>query len=126
MMTAITKLNRDNGRFTNQDPVGWSNGDRGNERPRLPGVMIVDDEPIVRLAFKSLVDWEDYGFIASYEAANGRQALEILDGHPEIDIGKDRPARVITEIDMMKGERASPGDQRGCSGNVHDFRLDRQ
>ena len=56
-------------------------------------VMVVDDEPIVRLAIKSLVDWENHGFIVEFEAANGKQALRLLEEHPEIDI-------VITDINM--------------------------
>jgi two-component system, response regulator YesN len=57
------------------------------------GMMVVDDEPIVRLAVKSLIDWEEHGFTACYEAANGRQALKLLEEHPEIDI-------IITDINM--------------------------
>ncbi|MCL6590600.1 MAG: response regulator [Firmicutes bacterium] len=56
-------------------------------------IMVVDDEPLVRLALKTLTDWENHGFRVEYEAANGKQALMILDGHPEIDI-------ILTDINM--------------------------
>jgi len=56
--------------------------------------MVVDDEPIVRLAIKSLVEWDDYGFDLTYEASNGKQALKILDkNNKNVDI-------VITDINM--------------------------
>jgi Response regulator containing CheY-like receiver domain and AraC-type DNA-binding domain len=56
-------------------------------------VLIVDDEPLVRLAIKSLVDWETQGFIIDWEAGNGKQALNILRENSDIDI-------VITDISM--------------------------
>lgn len=56
-------------------------------------VLIVDDEPIVSVTIKSLVSWEDYNITMAYEAHNGKQALNLLEEHPEIDI-------VITDISM--------------------------
>ncbi len=56
-------------------------------------VMVVDDEPIVRLALKSLVNWENHGFDLCCEAANGKQALEIYKNNPDIKI-------IITDINM--------------------------
>ena len=56
-------------------------------------VMIADDEPLVRLAIKSLVDWEEHGFNLEIEASNGRQALKLLEDNPDMDI-------IITDINM--------------------------
>lgn len=56
-------------------------------------VMVVDDEPIVRLAIKSLVDWGKHGFDLGCEASNGRQALKLFEENNDIDI-------VITDINM--------------------------
>lgn len=56
-------------------------------------VMVVDDEPIVGLTIKSLLNWEDFGFSMKYEASNGKQALKILEGNPEIDV-------IITDMNM--------------------------
>lgn len=56
-------------------------------------VMIADDEPLVRLAIKSLVDWEEHGFNLEMEASNGRQALKLLEDNPDTDI-------IITDINM--------------------------
>lgn len=39
-------------------------------------IMIVEDEPLVRIAFKSMIEWEKYGFTVTKEAVNGQEALE--------------------------------------------------
>lgn len=50
-------------------------------------IMIVDDEPIVRIAFKSLVEWENYGFYVIADASNGIEGLKNYElYHPEIII----------------------------------------
>ena len=54
--------------------------------------MIVDDEPLVRLAIKSLTSWENYGFNLNYEANNGKQALKIIK-EEAIDL-------VVTDLNM--------------------------
>ena len=56
-------------------------------------MLLVEDEPIVRLALKSLVDWNSYGFDEVLEASNGKKALEIMTDRGDIDI-------VITDINM--------------------------
>lgn len=56
-------------------------------------MLLVEDEPIVRLALKSLVDWNSYGFDEVLEASNGKKALEIMANRGDIDI-------VITDINM--------------------------
>lgn len=56
-------------------------------------MLLVEDEPIVRLALKSLVDWNSYGFDEVLEASNGKKALEIMTARGDIDI-------VITDINM--------------------------
>jgi two-component system response regulator YesN len=52
----------------------------------MHSVLIVDDEPFVRLSLASMRAWEEDGFSLSYEASNGKEALELLAAHPEIDI----------------------------------------
>ena len=56
-------------------------------------IMLVDDEPIVRLAIKSLINWEENGFEMAFEASNGKQAIKLLEANPGIDI-------IITDINM--------------------------
>ncbi|WP_442603007.1 response regulator [Paenibacillus sp. KN14-4R] len=56
-------------------------------------MLIVEDEHIVKVALKSLINWNEYGFDYTYEASNGKQGLDILKQHPDIDV-------VITDINM--------------------------
>lgn len=55
--------------------------------------LIVDDEPIVGIMLKSLIDWEEFGIGDVYEAGNGKQALALMEKQPDIDI-------VLTDISM--------------------------
>lgn len=57
-------------------------------------VLIVDDEPIIRVGLKTLVDWQEHGFRLVGEAADGAEALEWVRREP-VDI-------VITDIRMPK------------------------
>lgn len=41
-------------------------------------VLIVDDEPGALKSLKYMLDWNEYGYIITGEAANGKQALELL------------------------------------------------
>lgn len=41
-------------------------------------VLIVDDERLIRDGLRTLIDWEDYGFIVADTAADGRDALDKL------------------------------------------------
>jgi CheY-like chemotaxis protein len=55
-----------------------------------PAVLIVDDEPLIRMAAADTV--ADAG-VASFEAADGGEALDLLEAHPEI-------ALVVTDVEM--------------------------
>lgn len=55
-------------------------------------VLIVDDEPLVRIGIKSSIDWEGNGLELAAEASNGEQALELVDAV--------KPDIVITDIRM--------------------------
>jgi two-component system response regulator YesN len=48
-------------------------------------VMIVDDEFIVRVGIRSIIDWEENGYTVAAEAKSGEDALEkIASCHPDI------------------------------------------
>ncbi len=55
-------------------------------------VMLVDDEPLVRITMKSVIPWEQYGFCVVKEAENGKQCLEMLE-NTKVDL-------IITDIKM--------------------------
>lgn len=55
-------------------------------------VLIADDEMLVRIGLKTIIPWEQNGFELIGEAANGREALDIVKRQP-CDI-------VLTDIRM--------------------------
>lgn len=55
-------------------------------------LMIVDDELLMRIGIRSMINWECYGFQIASEAANGKEALEAA-----INI---QPDVMITDIKM--------------------------
>ena len=46
-------------------------------------VLIVDDEPLVRLTLRTSVPWERHGFVYAGEASNGEKALKALRERPD-------------------------------------------
>lgn len=55
-------------------------------------VLIVDDDTIVRITLRSLIDWESFGYEVVADAVNGRQALQYMDVYP-VDL-------VLTDMKM--------------------------
>ena len=48
-------------------------------------VLIVDDEPIVKIALRSMLDWGSLGFYICGTASNGQEALEMAERmHPDL------------------------------------------
>lgn len=62
------------------------------ENVELIKVLIVDDELLIRQGIRYLLDWEKEGFEVIGEAANGKEALQI--------IKTNQPHIVITDIVM--------------------------
>ena len=55
-------------------------------------VMIVDDEVLVRIGIKSILEWEKYGYQVVAEAADGKEALQLIEEH--------HPNIVLTDLVM--------------------------
>jgi CheY-like chemotaxis protein len=64
------------------------------DRPTL--VLVVDDEPLVRMLGTDVL--EDAGFVV-VEAGNAAEALQILEAHPEVSV-------LFTDVNM-------PGEMNG-------------
>jgi CheY-like chemotaxis protein len=77
-------------------------------RSTSPAVLIVDDEPFIRMAAADTL--ADAG-VTPYEAADADEALGMLGEHPEIEL-------IVTDVNM-------PGmDGVALARRVHDLRPD--
>jgi two-component system response regulator YesN len=56
------------------------------------GLLIADDEPLVCVGLRSMLNWEDFGIEVIGTARNGQQAAEMIENR--------RPEIVITDIKM--------------------------
>lgn len=65
-------------------------------------ILIVDDEPLVQIGIKSMLNWADYGLEVCGTAANGRAALELIREYaPEIVI-TDIKMPIMNGLDLVK------------------------
>lgn len=58
----------------------------------LLGIVLIDDEVLVRVGLKSLIDWDKYGYQIIGEANNGEEGLRLIE--------EKKPDIVITDIKM--------------------------
>ena len=87
-------------------------------------VLIVDDEPIVKIALRSMIDWESLGFHICATASNGEEALEMAERfHPDLMIC-DLKMPVMDGIDLIKATKDKKMD---CEflviSNYEDFNF---
>jgi len=81
----------------------------------MHSVLVVDDEPFVRLSLASLKNWQQEGFDFHFEAGNGAEALAVLADHPEIDILLlDISMPVLDGIELLR--RLASGELRRETG----------
>ena len=79
----------------------------------MHSVLVVDDEPLVRLSLASMRAWEEDGFSLRFEAANGRDALALLEAHPEIDmVLLDISMPIMDGIEFLKRLAAGEGGRK--------------
>lgn len=67
--------------------------------------MIVDDEPIIRMGLKKIINWEECGFKIVCEARDGEEALELLKEHSIDFIVSDIKMHKITGIELLRAIR---------------------
>src|SRR5659263_230956 len=60
----------------------------------LINVIIVDDELVVRVGIRSMIDWHQYGFDIIGEASDGAEAFEMVKSL--------KPDIVLTDIKMQQ------------------------
>lgn len=85
----------------------------------MHSVLLVDDEPFVRLSLASLRNWDEEGFSLRFEASNGREALAVLAAHPEIDmVLLDITMPVMDGIECLRRIGAGEGGRRDAAPAV--------
>lgn len=72
----------------------------------MMNLMIVEDEVLVRMGLRTLVEWEKSGFTLAAEAKDGAEALEILRRQPIDIIITDIRMPVMDGITMIKEIRS--------------------
>ena len=55
-------------------------------------IILVDDEPLVKVALKSLIDWEAHGYHICATESNGQEALEFIHEY--------QPHIILTDLKM--------------------------
>ena len=55
-------------------------------------ILIADDEPLVQIGIKSMINWEEFGIEVCGTAMNGQAALKMIEEYA--------PELVITDIKM--------------------------
>ena len=55
-------------------------------------ILIIDDEPIVKIALRSILPWEEHGFSICGTASNGLEAMSLIEKH--------QPDVIITDLKM--------------------------
>ncbi|TBL73968.1 response regulator [Paenibacillus thalictri] len=65
-------------------------------------VMVIDDEPIVPKALRSLIDWESWGFEWIAPAGNGEEALMAIEEHQPELILVDCKMPIIDGLELLR------------------------
>ena len=72
-------------------------------------LLIVDDEPLVQIGLKSMINWADYGIEICGTAVNGKNALEMIAEYsPEIVI-TDIRMPIMNGLDLARSCRETYG-----------------
>lgn len=65
-------------------------------------IILVDDEPLVKVALKSLIDWEAHGYHICATASNGQEALEFIHEYQPHIILTDLKMPVLDGLDLIR------------------------
>ena len=72
-------------------------------------LLIADDEPLVQIGIKSMLNWADYGIEICGTAVNGQNALEMIEEYsPEIVISDIRMP-IMNGLELAKASRETYG-----------------
>ena len=72
-------------------------------------ILIVDDEPLVQIGIKSMINWMEYNIEICGTALNGKKALDMIETHsPEIVI-TDIRMPILNGLELAKASRETFG-----------------
>lgn len=75
-------------------------------------VIVVDDEPLVRMALQEIIDWESFGCELVAEFANGKEALAYVRKHPVELAVIDVDMPVMNGLDFLQTLSEEDGMRR--------------
>lgn len=90
-------------------------------------VLIVDDDTIVRITLRTMIDWEKHGFEIVEDASNGEQALEVLRNRPVDLMIVDMKMPIMDGIHLLR--KISEEKFSVCSvvlSSYDDFKMVRE
>lgn len=73
-------------------------------------ILIVEDEFLVRLGLKSLIDWKSYGFYIVADASNGEEGLKLYEKYHPYLIITDIRMSPVSGLEMMKEIRSKDSE----------------
>ena len=74
---------------------------------RKPRILIADDDTMVRIGLKTVINWEENGFVLVGEAANGLEAMQLVqEKKPDIVITDISRAWTVSSSSVSCGSRA--------------------
>lgn len=68
----------------------------------MRNVLIVDDDTIVRITLRSLINWEEMGYHIAADAIHGQQALEYIKNNPVDLVITDMKMPVMDGIGLLR------------------------
>lgn len=90
-------------------------------------VLIVDDDTIVRITLRSLVDWKRHGYEIVADASHGEQALRLLREHPVDLLITDMKMPIMDGIQLM--QKLNESQTLPCTvvlSSYDDFKMVRE
>lgn len=85
-------------------------------------IMIVDDEPLLRMAIKGLLDWAANGFRMLPDASNGKTAIELIEKEAPDILFTDVKMPVVDGVELIKYiENMHPKIKTVVLSNYDDF-----
>lgn len=90
-------------------------------------VLLVDDDTIVRITLRSLIDWGQYGYEIVADASNGAQALRYLKEHPVDLMITDMKMPIMDGLSLL--HKLSDKNQMPCTvvlSSYDDFKMVRE